>query len=51
MIGSYSEGQYFWSVMILLSGDLKVGGEKGDEKKKETAIILRLWTTLNLYKI
>lgn len=50
MIGFYSEGQYFWSVMNLLSGDLRVGGEKGDEKK-ETAVILRLWTTLNLYKI
>ena len=35
MIGFYSEGQYFWSVMNLLSGDLRVGGEKGDEKKKK----------------
>lgn len=48
MIGFYSKGQYFfWSVMILHSGDLK-GGKK---EKRETAVILQLWTTLNLYKI
>lgn len=35
MIGSYSEGQHVWSVMILLSGDLKVGGETGGWKKKK----------------
>lgn len=34
MIGFCSEGQYFWSVMILHSGDLKGGGKEGDEKKK-----------------
>lgn len=34
MIGFYSEGQYFWSVMILHSGDLKGAGNEGDEKKK-----------------
>lgn len=48
MIGFYSKGQYFfWSVMILHSGNLK-GGKK---EKRETAVILQLWTTLNLYKI
>lgn len=46
MIGFYSEDQYFWSVMILHSGDLKGGGEEGMKKRK-----LQLWTALNLYKI
>lgn len=35
MIGFYSEDQYFWSVMILHSGDLKGGGEEGMKKKEK----------------